>query len=268
MANRVADFYKHSVRILEQYIGVLACMDQRRMDAWTSMRSGQSLVSLPEGIDETAGGRQYVAATLLDPPRECFLAFMPGVLFLQRFLAWARLLRWPQPLVPAVHSHQCISQFELILNLLLCTQEGFPRITGRGPGAGQLCYLDPCQDPLALMIPLRMQKAVKLFQHTVLYLDKFRGVEAMPKSVFKQAKMLCWLGNKTVVSGYSTRPLLPYNDIHNKLVLAAFSESGITIPHIPKVERIAHCSWPCDFPNLDSQDLFRNYKQLYRSGRQ
>ena len=264
MAQRVANFYRQSAEILWQYNDILVHMDQRRMDAWTIFRSGRQAGDSPEGLDDNLGQQQLVELDFSTPPRECFLAFMPGALFLQKFLAWAKMLRWPQFLVPTVHSHQCISQQELVLNFLLCIQTSFPRITSRGPAAGQLSYTDPCLDPLALLIPLSMQDAVKLFQHTVLFLDKFWGVQTMPKSVYKQAKMLFWLGNRTVVSGYATRPCLPHCDIHDKLLRNAVSETGIIIPHIPKVDAVAQISVPCDFPTLSSQEIFRNYKQLYK----
>ena len=208
-AQAVASFYCEHREMLQQLLACIAAMDAKRMDAWDSKDNGVAQNDVKNDIaDKDWSGYISLVPDVFSP--EVYNAFQPGPRFLARFVGWARKLKWPMEQRLGKMSHECISFQELVVNLVLTTQLGLPRVVSRGSQTGHCCYGDPADDTCYDLIPISMTDAVRLVIHTYKYLEKYWNIPIFPEHARKQSKMLCWMGNRTITSGFALRPWLPF----------------------------------------------------------
>ena len=262
-AQAVASFYCEHREMLQQLLACIAAMDAKRMDAWDSKDNGVAQNDVKNDIaDKDWSGYISLVPDVFSP--EVYNAFQPGPRFLARFVGWARKLKWPMEQRLGKMSHECISFQELVVNLVLTTQLGLPRVVSRGSQTGHCCYGDPADDTCYDLIPISMTDAVRLVIHTYKYLEKYWNIPIFPEHARKQSKMLCWMGNRTITSGFALRPWLPFYAQHKDMWARAVGVDAVHLPSCTKLTTDVENIWPEGAVKLSHEELFKNFRSLYR----
>ena len=125
------------------------------------------------------------------------------------------MIKWP--VNEDVPSGGGISYGELIVNLLLITQKPLPRVISKGSN-GYTEYGDPVACSDFLLLPWSMDEAaITLMIHTTYFLHKYFGFEIFPAHLKTKSKMLVAWGSRRIVSGFRSRPMLPWSECHQKI---------------------------------------------------
>ena len=163
-------------------------------------------------------------------PLRAYKSFLPAPQFLWRLISWARLLKWPSNPPKPRTSADYITDFELVVNLLLVSQVPLPKTIGDHRNVAKVQYVDPFSDSVSALIPMKYTQAVKLLQHSIHFLERFWGLQIFPAATRCTGRLLCWMDCKTIV----------------------YIESPIS------------CSLPDHIPITGPDELSRNYRSLYR----
>lgn len=249
---------------LKQFLPALVEMDIRRMDERTKWTVQRPALIEQSDTQDVAASQHFREQVNFSPPVGAFLSFQPGARFLKRFLDWASMIRWPINGGEAHTSAQTISYQELVINLLICTQQPLPRVLDERRKGVKLHYIDPSEQNLAVMMPIGMPEAVKLVQHTAKFLHTFWGIEVFPMDHKTTGRLVCWLGNRMIVSGFSCRPWLPFFSVHSNFLPKAITSDGIHLPEVPKVSTSISNDWPEGVPVISAEDITCNLRKLYK----
>ena len=77
-------------------------------------------------------------------------------------------------------------------------------------------------------------------------------------------RLVCWLGNRMIVSGFSCRPWLPFFSVHSNFLPKAITSDGIHLPEVPKVSISISNDWPEGVPVISAEDITCNLRKLYK----
>ena len=263
-AGMISKHVRHSRGLLKSFLTALVQMDIRRMDEQTKWTRQQSALVDQTDIGGDMASQHFQEPVVISPPIEAYLSFQPGVRFLKRFLDWVALLRWPIGEVGAATSAQTISYQELVINLMISTQQPLPRVIDERRKGVKLHYVDPSEQAIATMVPISMSEAVKLLQHTVKFLHTFWGIEVFPMGRKTTGRLVCWLGNRSIVTGFCCRPRLPFFSIHSNCLTKTITPQGIHLPDVPEVSTTILNDWPENIPVISADEVTCNLRKLYK----
>ena len=109
-----------------------------------------------------------------------------------------------------------------------------------------------------------MTDAVRLVIHTYKYLEKYWNIPIFPEHARKQSKMLCWMGNRTITSGFALRPWLPFYAQHKDMWARAVGVDAVHLPSCTKLTTDVENIWPEGAVKLSHEESFKNFRSLYR----
>ena len=257
---QLQDFYTQQQQALDNFLDFLVEMDRQRMDIVALKDKGQPTQQVPRPFSSAMDG-DFCSLDIGEPPPFAFEAFQPGPFFLDRVVRWARMIKWP--VNEDVPSGGGTSYGELIVNLLLITQKPLPRVISKGSN-GYTEYGDPVACSDFLLLPWSMDEAVTLMIHTTYFLHKYFGFEIFPAHLKTKSKMLVAWGSRRMVSGFRSRPMLPWSECHQKIFSAVVGVGGWHKPHIPQVDTGFICGQ--NFERLEAKTLYANLRKLQKKG--
>ena len=147
---------------------------------------------------------------------------------------------------------------------MISTQQPLPRVIDERRKGVKLHYVDPSEQAIATMVPISMSEAVKLLQHTVKFLHTFWGIEVFPMGRKTTGRLVCWLGNRSIVTGFCCRPRLPFFSIHSNCLTKAITPQGIHLPDVPEVSTAILNDWPENIPVISADEVTCNLRKLYK----